>query len=285
MSARSTHPRSLVALILMTLIGGLLLAAPTSAQAAKAKAPKVYCKGFSSCEKKGFSTRGYRAVHQRQHWGAVAGHNCTNYAAYRLTSRGRVTDRAATIGSASEWGITLPKAGIAVRHRKPKVGDIAWWSYHRKSVRRSHVAYVERVYKDGSVLVSEDNYKGTFYYTRYYKGHRLFPSSFLRVKKSSGSPIGHVTRATTKDRLVRVESWHSQADNPSGAVGVVSFGGPRGAAGTVQVRTSRAVLGTWWAARSFPADAMPKIAYVYALNTPGTRGGDSLLGTVAIAPH
>lgn len=280
------HPSrspSLLALIIVTLVAGLILAAPTPAEAARAKAPKVYCKGFTNCEKKGFSTRGYKTVYKNQHWGAIAGHNCTNYAAYRLTHNGRVTDRAAKIGSASEWGVTLKKAGIAKRHRTPKVGDIAWWSYRKKSVRRSHVAYVERVYKDGSVLVSEDNYKGTFYFTRYYKGHKLWPSSFLRFRKSSGTPVGRVTRAKTTGQLVRVEAWHSEADSKAGAVGVVSFGGPRGSKGAVEVRTSRAVLGHWWAAYTFPTDQLPKVAYVYALNSRGTRGGDKLLGKIAIA--
>lgn len=276
--------RPVFVLLALALIGALVVAAPPAADAAQGKAPKIYCKGFSSCEKKGRSTRGYKAVYKQQHWGAVAGHNCTNYVAYRLTHTGRSTDRAPKIGSASEWGVNLPKAGIAKRHSKPKVGDVAWWSYHRKNVRKSHVAYVERVYKDGSVLVSEDNYKGTFYFTRYYKGHKLWPSSFLRFKKSSGSPVGRITKTQTTGQLVRVHAWQSEADSRTGAVGLVSFGGPRGAAGTVQVRTSRKVLGHWWAAQSFPANAMPKVAYVYALNSRGTKGGDKLLGKVTLTP-
>lgn len=282
--ARLASPKLRPALvfIVLALVAALLVAAPSKADAAEGKAPQVYCKGFSSCEKAGRSTRGYRAVYKKQFWGAVAGHNCTNYIAYRLTHKGRSTDRAPKIGSASEWGINLPKAGNAKRHSKPKVGDVAWWSYHRKSVRKSHVAYVERVYKDGSVLVSEDNYRGTFYFTRYYKGHKLWPSSFLRFKKSSGSPVGRVTTTKTAGRLVSVHAWQSESDSKSGAVGLVSFGGPRGTAGTVQVRTSRKVLGHWWAAQSFPNDSMPKVAYVYALNSRGTKGGDKLLGKVSL---
>lgn len=275
--------RCAFAVLAMALVTGLLLASPSSAEAAKAKAPKLACKGFANCEKMGWSTRGYRAVYKKQFWGAVAGHNCTNYVAYRLTHNGRMTDRAAKIGSASEWGVTLPKAGVAKLHKKPKVGDVAWWSHRKGSVRKSHVAYVERVYKDGSVLVSEDNYKGTFYYTRYYKGHKLFPSSFLRFKKSSGSPVGKVSSATVDGHMARVEAWHSEADTKDGAVGLVSFGGPRGTAGTVEVRTSRSVLGHWWAAHAFTTENMPKVAYVYALNSKGTKGTDRLLGKIAVS--
>lgn len=280
------RPRFALVLLVMAMITGLMLATPSSAEAAKgpkAKAPKVLCKGFANCEKKGFSTRGYRAVHKKQFWGAVAGHNCTNYVAYRLTHKGRTTDRAAKIGSASQWGVTLPKAGVAKLHKNPRVGDVAWWSYRKGSARKSHVAYVERVYKDGSVLVSEDNYKGTFYYTRYYKSHKLFPSSFLRFKKSTGSPVGKVSSAKATGNLVRVEAWHSQADSTTGAIGVVSFGGPRGSAGAVEVRTSRSVLGHWWAAHSFTATTMPKMAYVYALNSKNTKGRDTLLGKIAVS--
>jgi surface antigen len=280
MSKRINIP--VLAAVLTALVAALLLAAPTSASAAKGKPAKVICKGFSACEKKKRTTHGYRAVYKTQHWGAVAGHNCTNYVAYRLTNRGRVTDRAHTIGSASEWGITLPKAGVASLTNKPKVGDVAWWSYHRKHSRRSHVAYVERVYKDGSVLVSEDNYKGDFYYTRYFRGHKSFPSSFLRFKKSTGSPRGKVKAAKATKNVVRVDAWHAEADSKKGAVGLVSFGAPRGHKDAVEVRTSRKVEGSWWASAAFNATKMPKVAYVYALNSAGTRGSDTLLAKVQV---
>src|ERR1700761_5286133 len=67
-------------LALLVLLGGLGLvgASPAAATA------QNLCTGYSGCNAVGDSDAGYGAHSGTSYWGMYAGHNCTNYAAYRL---------------------------------------------------------------------------------------------------------------------------------------------------------------------------------------------------------
>ncbi|KRC63842.1 hypothetical protein ASE12_03115 [Aeromicrobium sp. Root236] len=177
------------------LFGSLLVAAPSSA--ATPKPTSTICKGFSACESAGRSTHGYAPVYKQSYWYMLTGHNCTNYVAYRLTHNGRMTSRPEGTDDGGTWGTQAAKVGIPVA-TTPKVGDIAWWPRNYHGVGSlGHVAYVERVYSDGSVLISEDSYQDTFYYKRVYRGNAYWPKGFIRYPSADGSPTGRFSATAT----------------------------------------------------------------------------------------
>ena len=51
------------------------------------------CTGYVSCQDKGYSHAGYRTAGQQMWWRMYAGHNCTNYVAYRLVQNGMSPER------------------------------------------------------------------------------------------------------------------------------------------------------------------------------------------------
>lgn len=91
---------------------------------------------------------------------AVYGYNgyvygyCTWYAANKRAQDGRPIP--ANLGNASTWKVLAQRAGIPVGNT-PKRGAVIWTppnDYY------GHVGYVEEVYADGSVRISEMNYAG-----------------------------------------------------------------------------------------------------------------------------
>ena len=255
----------------------VIVATPDASSAAY----KFHCTGFSNCKAAGLSAYGYESVYQQSFWKATPGHNCTNYVAYRLSHNGRLVFRPSNLGNASEWGINAEKEGVHV-YSSPRVGDVAWWSYHRGSSTRSHVAMVERVNGDGSVLVSEDNLTGDFDWRTVSKG-TSFPSGFIRFPQSDGSPRGFIRSVKNEKGKVTVFAYGDEPDSPDRAsTMIVSWGGPRGAKGTIQQTSSRPLIGSWYSYRTFPSGKVPKVVYVYALNTKGTKGSDFFHGKVSI---
>ena len=87
-----------------------------------------------------------------------AGHNCTNYVAWKLISNG--VDRPNIgLGDAGQWAESAIANGIGV-DRVPAVGAVAQWDAYASSVGMyGHVAYVEKVNSDGTILVSEDAWR------------------------------------------------------------------------------------------------------------------------------
>ncbi len=77
--------------------------------------------------------------------------NCTWYANGRLRELGyRSADLNQLVGNASQWGTQATNAGIPVS-RTPQVGSIAQWD-------SNHVAVVEQVNSDGTIVISESSY-------------------------------------------------------------------------------------------------------------------------------
>ncbi|MDQ3155224.1 MAG: CHAP domain-containing protein [Actinomycetota bacterium] len=276
-------PSSIIRRLAVCLAGTALAAASLTVVTTNANAAdyQFHCIGFSKCKTAGLSTYGYESVYQQSFWRATPGHNCTNYVAYRLSHNGRLVYRPSNLGNASEWGINAEKEGIHV-YSSPKVGDVAWWSYHRGSSTRSHVKMVERVNGDGSITVSEDNLTGDFDWRTISRGSP-YPSGFLRFPQSDGSPRGFLKTVTNQDGKVTVFAYGDEPGSPDRAsIMIVSWGGPRGAKGTIKQTSTRPLIGSWYAYRTFAAGKLPKVVYVYALNTKGTKGSDFFYGKLTI---
>jgi surface antigen len=260
------------------MIIGVIGAGAAPAQAASSS---TLCQGFKDCARDGRGSAGYAAVHQRSFWTMRAGHNCTNYVAYRLTTR-RLTDRPPGTVDARTWGAAARKAGIPVTTR-PRVGDVAWWKARRNGAGTlGHVAYVEAVRADGSILISEDNLGGTFKWRRLSTSSPSWPSGFIRYPRSNGSPSGTTLWARPAGAgQIRFSGTAGESDVPDGRHDYqVSVGGPRGTAGaesfTFRTRYFRFERLKTLATRGRTA------VYVYALNTPGTPGSDTLLGVRSV---
>ena len=142
------------------LIGVLITCALLSVATQQAQAltwlPKL-CTGFADCNNRGMGNAGYQNEYNISHWGMIAGHNCTNYAAYRLIKNGIDASYLRGQGMAWQWGGVASAHHVAV-DKNPRVGDIAWFSSTSGVGSDGHVAYVEAV-SGGRVTVSEDNYK------------------------------------------------------------------------------------------------------------------------------
>jgi len=91
-------------------------------------------------------------------WGMYSGHNCTNYVAWRLIDAGVERPRT-NPGNASTWAERASLDGYLV-DEVPSVGAVAQWDSSAGMGRNGHVAYVEQVYDDGTILISEDFWRG-----------------------------------------------------------------------------------------------------------------------------
>ena len=94
------------------------------------------------------------------YWRMYAGHNCTNYVAYRMSMKGVTTPPwGLPGGSAWAWRAGAVKAGVTV-DQVPAVGAVMQWNRNTYGGGSSgHVVYVERVTTTG-VVISEDSWSG-----------------------------------------------------------------------------------------------------------------------------
>ncbi len=247
-----------------------------SATPAQALTIDVVCTGFAGCTTLGRSNGGYGSVFQQSFWNMTAGHNCTNYVAYRLT-HGRLVARPPGTDDAMTWGPAAVAAGVPVDD-VPTVGAVAWWKAGAGGASSSgHVAYVEAILP-GGVLISEDNLNGDFRWRLMTRSDGTWPSGFIHYPASDGSPAGAFTSVTSPGGG-QLDFWGSAMD-PDVPVGsqtyLVTLGGPRGTPG-VETFT--------FATEFFRFHRTPNVGtrgattmYLYALNAPGTAGKDALLG-------
>jgi len=137
------------------------------------------CYGYTTCSQLGMSTAGYPQHNRTMYWRMYAGHNCTNYAAYRMVQRGMPNVRPWDGGgNATYWGAYMSR----ITDQTPKVGSIAWWRagvYPAGSA--GHVAYVERVVSPTEIIVSQDSWGGDFSWAR-----------ITKTGSSSGWPSGFI---------------------------------------------------------------------------------------------
>jgi surface antigen len=161
---------------LLTLLLALGLA--VGPQVAPAQADfQTLCRSYATCSNAGMSASGYAQNNKKMYWLMYSGHNCTNYAAWRLVQSGMPNKRPwSGSGNATNWGVAMSR----ITDQTPRVGSIAWWrggTYPAGSA--GHVAYVERVVSPTEIVVSQDFWNGDFSWARITKSGRGWPTGFI----------------------------------------------------------------------------------------------------------
>jgi surface antigen len=123
------------------------------------------------------SDGGYGTASRTMYWRMYAGHNCTNYAAYRMVRSGLANTRPWTgSGNATNWGSAMSR----ITNGTPAVGAVAWWRAGVKPAGSAgHVAYVERVVSASEIIVSMDSWHGDFSWARVTRTSGGWPSGFV----------------------------------------------------------------------------------------------------------
>lgn len=163
-----------VTLLMTGGLGVVAGAAPASASIT------TLCTGYTGCDRAGMSDGGYSASSRTMYWRMYSGHNCTNYAAYRMVKAGLANSRPWTGGgNATNWGTKMS----SITNGTPSVGAIAWWKAGvRPAGSAGHVAYVERVVSDDEIILSQDSWRGDFSWTRVTRTGGGWPSGFVHFK-------------------------------------------------------------------------------------------------------
>lgn len=270
----------IVAKLLGVILFGTVLSAATPAHGTST----LLCKGVVSCLLSGRGDAGYSVLGIVSYWNQTPGHNCTNYLAYRLTHGGRLVARPPETGSAYTWGDAARKVGVPVNDI-PRVGAVAWWTAAAAGTPSGHVAYVEEVRADGSIVLSEDNLGGDFDWRHVTRGTG-WPSGFIHYPQSDGSPLGRFD-SVTAPLAGQIDFWGWSSD-PDGFLLVVpvapsyqvTLGGPRGTPG-VESFTFTTPYFNFHRTKGV-ATRGPTTMYLYALNTLLTKGHDVLLGARSV---
>jgi surface antigen len=205
MSRGRTVLRALVSLVLLGGLGGAGALTGVTAPATAAESSTLLCSGYTRCAHAGLSSSGYVTAGKKMYWRMFAGHNCTNYVAYRMVRSGLPNVRPwSGGGNAMYWGTANRGRTNAV----PKVGAVAWWRAHaRPAGSVGHVAYVERVVSPRVIVVSQDSWGGDFSWRRISRGSGSWPSGFVhlhdvplanrtRPRVTGTARVGQVLRAT-----------------------------------------------------------------------------------------
>ena len=123
------------------------------------------------------SSAGYASANRSMYWRMYAGHNCTNYVAYRMVRSGLSSTRPWTgSGNATNWGRAMSR----ITNSTPAVGAVAWWKAGVKPAGSvGHVAYVERVVSANEIIVSQDSWGGDFSWARITRTSSGWPSGFI----------------------------------------------------------------------------------------------------------
>jgi surface antigen len=205
-SLRSRLRAPLIAAVSTALVGGLVAFAPTPAVAAPRSDPppskaamvarekraaadgltrsravfarsSYLCVGYKACGQAGMGSGGYAAVNDKMYWRMYSGHNCTNYAAYRMVHSGLPNQRPwSGGGNATYWGTSVP----SLTDRTPAVGAVAWWKANTGPAGSAgHVAYVEKVVDSDEIIISQDSWGGDFSWAVVTKASGNWPSGFI----------------------------------------------------------------------------------------------------------
>lgn len=165
-------PLSAVLLTAVLVFSGLLVAPRAEASST------LLCKGFSACAKAGYGNFGYSANYRKMWWRMYAGHNCTNYVAYRMILNGMPSTRPwSGSGDARNWG----KVFASKTNQTPMVGSVAWWS-------TNHVAYVQQVIDANTIVISEDHWGGDFDWRRIVRSGGGWPTGFIHLTDEGLAP-------------------------------------------------------------------------------------------------
>src|SRR3954454_12857379 len=181
-TARLRLPLAVAALLLTGAVP-VLSAAPAAATVTR------LCYGYSACSRAGDSSAGYDRNNGTMYWRMYAGHNCTNYAAYRMVLSGLPNVRPwSGSGNAMYWGTSMS----SITDQTPTVGAVAWWKAHVSPAGSvGHVAYVEKVISENEIIVSQDSWGGDFSWARITKTSSGWPSGFVHF---NDVPLANTTR-------------------------------------------------------------------------------------------
>lgn len=184
--------------LVAVLVTGLLVLAPAPAGAAPASPPATkagaldrdggepsavfkrsayLCMGYQACRDAGMGNGGYASNNKTMYWRMYAGHNCTNYAAYRMVKSGLPNERPwSGGGNATYWGTSMPR----ITDDTARVGAVAWWRANTGPAGSAgHVAYVERVVSADEIVISQDSWNGDFSWAVVTRGSGNWPSGFV----------------------------------------------------------------------------------------------------------
>lgn len=157
------------------------------------------CTGYQGCAEEGKGSGGYARANHRMYWQMYAGHNCTNYVAFRLVRRGMANRRPwSGPGNASYWGTELRGR----TDNRPAAGSVAWWrAGSGPGGSTGHVAFVEKVTRSG-IVVSQDSWGGTFSWARVSRGPK-WPDGFIhlldaRLRSTKAPEIAGTRRVGTR---------------------------------------------------------------------------------------
>jgi surface antigen len=175
------------------------------------------CSGYSSCAAKGMGNAGYGSANRSSYWRMYSGHNCTNYAAYRMIKAGMPSSRPwKGGGNATNWGTRMSRITNGV----PRVGAIAWWKAGvRPAGSAGHVAYVEKVISADEVVLSQDSWSGDFSWTRVTRSGGGWPSGFVHfrdvpLRATAGARISGFAKVGSALRAT-APKWSPAATNVS----------------------------------------------------------------------
>ena len=194
MSPRNRLLAPVTAALAGSLVAGLLALAPAPAVADPAgpdratieqkrepdavfKRSAYLCYGYKDCKDKGYGNAGYAQNNRTMYWRMYAGHNCTNYAAYRMVRSGLPNERPwSGGGNATYWGTSMPRITDDV----PRVGAVTWWKANTGPAGSAgHVGYVEKVVSENEIIVSQDSWGGDFSWAVITRGSGNWPSGFI----------------------------------------------------------------------------------------------------------
>ena len=196
------------ALFLAVLSAGQLVAPPSASADVT-----TLCWGYTGCAQQGMGDGGYGRSSGSMYWRMYAGHNCTNYVAFRMIQSGMPNVRPwEGSGNATYWGTSMPK----ITDSTPTVGSVAWWKagvYPAGSA--GHVAYVEKVVDSNTIIVSQDSWGGEFSWARITRD-RGWPSGFIHFNDlaltKTASPTITGTPKAGATLTATPGSWSPAAD-------------------------------------------------------------------------
>ena len=198
---------------LCLLVAGAVVV-PAAAQPETARATTTLCVGYATCAEAGMGSGGYRGESDKMWWRMYSGHNCTNYAAYRMVRSGLPNTRPWSGGGNAEyWGTS----NRSIRDDKPMVGAVAWWAaYDPPAGSSGHVAYVEKVVSADEIIISQDSWGGDFSWARITRSGGRWPTGFVHfndvVLRNTAAPTVTGTPRVGSTLTAAGAAW-----KPSGA--------------------------------------------------------------------
>ncbi len=161
--------------VISLLLTSLVAVAPP-AQSATAGYTTL-CRGYATCARAGMGNDGYSVNGGSMYWRMYSGHNCTNYAAYRMVRSGMPNSRPWSGGGNAEfWGTS----NASITDQTPVVGAVAWWKARASPAGSAgHVGYVEQVVSPTEIIVSMDWWGGDFTWARITRTGGSWPSGFV----------------------------------------------------------------------------------------------------------